>query len=325
MTRVIEKSGTGIGRSGTGIEKSGTGIGRLSVMLIAFTAMTLSGIALASDARLAVSSKHGHAIVSVHGEDGVMIGVSLDAIDEAGYARVPLFSVLQIRGDAFSMGLLVQGSGSGSAGQSDPGDGSSTLVQGSGSGNSTDSAEPGGQLMVQGSGSGSAGKGCSGRSTLMVQGSGSGTAGQGCSGAPTLMVQGSGSGSAGSCSGRSTLMVQGSGSGTAGQGCSDVPTLMVQGSGSGSAGEGCNGRSTLMVQGSGSGSARENATCAVQPWGFAEVVVDDNGTHVIISRLDRTGAAEEYLMAFLASGSSAVSSSFRGKEEREAHEFVAVP
>ncbi|MEE4304656.1 MAG: hypothetical protein V2J19_10915 [Wenzhouxiangella sp.] len=281
----IEKSGTGIEKSGTGIEKSGTGIARLSVMFVALATMMLSGIAFASDTRLAVSSKNGHAIVSVHGDEGVMIGVSPAAIDAAGYARVPLYSVLQSGEDAFSMGLLVQGSGSGSAGESDPGNDSSTLVQGSGSGSSKESVQPGGQLMVQGSGSGSAGERCSGGSSMQVQGSGSGSAGEGCSGAPTLMVQGSGSGSAG---------------------------------------ENCSGAPTLMVQGSGSGSAGEAAGCGVRPWGYAEVVVDRDGTHVIVNRLEQSGAVE-YLMAFLPSASgAAVSGSLRGGQERGTHEFVAV-
>jgi hypothetical protein len=241
----IEKSGTGIEKSGTGIEKSGTGIARLSVMFVALATMMLSGIAFASDTRLAVSSKNGHAIVSVHGDEGVMIGVSPAAIDAAGYARVPLYSVLQSGEDAFSMGLLVQGSGSGSAGESDPGNDSSTLVQGSGSGSSKESVQPGGQLMVQGSGSGSAG-------------------------------------------------------------------------------ERCSGGSSMQVQGSGSGSAGEAAGCGVRPWGYAEVVVDRDGTHVIVNRLEQSGAVE-YLMAFLPSASgAAVSGSLRGGQERGTHEFVAV-
>ena len=79
-----------------------------------------------------------------------------------------------------------------------------------------------------------------------------------------------------------------------------------------------------MVQGSGSGAAGESSGCAVQPWGFAEVVMDGNGTYVIVNRLGQTGDAA-YLVAFLASESSAVSSSVHGEEERETYEFVAVP
>ena len=197
----IEKSGTGIEKSGTGIEKSGTGIGRIVVMLMAFTAMTLSGL-VAADTRLAVSSKNGHMIVSVHGDDGVMLGASATPLDASGYARVPLYSVLQATGDTIAMGLLVQGSGSGSASEkAGPAD-ASTLVQGSGSGDAKESVQPGGELMVQGSGSGNAGEsaGAAG-GRLLVQGSGSGSAGERCSGRSTLLVQGSGSGASGESAG----------------------------------------------------------------------------------------------------------------------------
>ncbi|WP_376697078.1 hypothetical protein [Wenzhouxiangella sp. EGI_FJ10305] len=252
MVNVIEKSGTGIERSGTGIEKSGTGIEksgtglvRATVVLAALAAMLLSVTALAADTRLAISDKNGHAIVSVHGEDGVMVGASTAPIDGSGYARIPLYSVLQSANDVFSMGLMVQGSGSGSAGESAGSRGSSLLVQGSGSGDAGESFENGGQVLVQGSGSGSSG-----------------------------------------------------------ESCSDGPGLLVQGSGSGSSGEssGCSG--------------------SVNIWGYAEVVFDQAGAHVVVNQVQGS-RQEEFLVAFLpGSNGEFAYSSDRGQSNRG---FVATP
>lgn len=272
MVNVIEKSGTGIERSGTGIEKSGTGIEksgtgvvRATMILAALAAMLLSGIALAADTRLAISDKNGHAIVSVHGEDGVMVGASKAPIDGSGYARIPLYSVLQSSNDVFSMGLLVQGSGSGSAGESADSGGSSLLVQGSGSGDAGESVEPGSQVLVQGSGSGDAGESFE-------------TGGQ--------------------------ILVQGSGSGSSGESCSNGPGLLVQGSGSGSSGEsaGCSG--------------------SVNIWGYAEVVFDQAGAHVVVNQIQGS-RQEEFLVAFLpGSNGEFAYSPDRGQNNRG---FVATP
>jgi len=306
MFDFVEKSGTGIGKSGTGIEKSGTGIARLSVTLVAFAVgLMMGGTALASDSRLAVSTNNDRAVISVHAEGEVMIGVAAAPLDASGYARIPLYSVLRASDQSFSMGLLVQGSGSGSAGESTAPRTFGTLVQGSGSGSAKESAGTGGQLLVQGSGSGDAQESVGTGGQLLVQGSGSGDAQESVRTGGQLLVQGSGSGDA-----QESV-------GTGGQ-------LLVQGSGSGNAGEHCGGGPSLLVQGSGSGSAGESAGCAseMDAWGFAEVVVDRSGTHVLIHEF-KGGRAEEHLVAFLPVSNGEVAHSlYRGSSN---HGFVAAP
>jgi hypothetical protein len=173
----IEKSGTGIEKSGTGIEKSGTGVTRALAMLVTLTCMLLAMPVFASDTRLAVSAAQGHVLVSVHAEQGVLVGVASAPADDSGYSRVPLYPIVSSGADGFLMGLV-------------PGqDKARTLVQGSGTGDSKESTEPhpGHGLLVQGSGTGSIGDQCTPGSRVLVQGSGTGSSGDdlGCPGALT--------------------------------------------------------------------------------------------------------------------------------------------
>ncbi|NEZ04646.1 hypothetical protein G4Y73_10835 [Wenzhouxiangella sp. XN201] len=264
MFNLIEKSGTGIEKSGTGIEKSGTGIeksgtgmarGRWHVTTLLAAAL-FAAPALASDPEVLVTAGDEQILVSVHTEQGILVGRGA-ILDDSGYFQVALYSAVGPSGSGAILQPMVAGSGSG---KEVAGSGSGKEVAGSGSGKE-----------VAGSGSGKE-----------VAGSGSGKE-----------VAGSGSGKevAGSGSGKE---VAGSGSGKD-----------VAGSGSGSAGESCVSDFGLEVAGSGSGSATEGAPCAAA-WGVAEVVVDENGAHVVVHQIDNAGM-NEFLVAFLpgSGGSSA--------------------
>lgn len=232
----IEKSGTGIEKSGTGIEKSGTGIGRALAMFATMACMMTATPVFASDTRLAVSSSHGQTLVSVHAQEGIMVGASSVADDASGYSRIPLYPILSAEGGSFTPIPVAREFGA-----------SRTLVQGSGTGSSKETVadEPGQGLLVQGSGTGSIGDGCAPGFGLLVQGSGTGSSGD--------SVQ-----------------------------CPDSPT----------------------------------------PWGFAEIVVDGNGTSVIVHKI-RESHVEEFLVAFLPGSSSEVAHSLsRGSSNRA---FVAAP
>ncbi|MFW5927036.1 MAG: hypothetical protein ACOCSR_03205, partial [Wenzhouxiangella sp.] len=99
------------------------------------------------------------------------------------------------------------------------------------------------------------------------------------------MVVGSGSGKevVGSGSGKEVV---GSGSGSSGE---------VVGSGSGSSGE---------VVGSGSGSSGEGQSAceAMGVWGFAEVVVDADGVHIVVHKFGEEGLQEFMVASFGGNG-----------------------
>jgi hypothetical protein len=309
----IEKSGTGIEKSGTGIERSGTGIGhsskgdRLRGLAVAM-AMTCGALvstgAVAENDRLLVSHENSKLTISVHGDEGVIIGATPSLSSD--YAIVPLFSALRfVDGGSFIQPMVV-GSGSGS----------SKHVVGSGSGGTT---------QVVGSGSGSAGQ---------VVGSGSGAANEVCGIGAGFLVVGSGSGGAaqvvGSGSGGAAQVV-GSGSGSAKQvvGSGSGSAAQVVGSGSGSAaqvvGSGSGGASQVVGSGSG-GIDGSSSSCKIQPWGFAEVVSDSDGMHVLIHKAGPMGL-EEYLVGFLSTAAVTVSSggAFTPADGTWSHDFIATP
>ncbi|RFF28174.1 MULTISPECIES: hypothetical protein [unclassified Wenzhouxiangella] len=280
----IEKSGTGIEKSGTGIEKSGTGIRRWQILsLVACILFATQG--LATEPQVLVSTGNDQVLVSVHSDDGILVGRA-EMPDQSGYYQLALYSAVGPVGSDAVFQPMVAGSGSGS----------SKEVAGSGSGSSKE---------VAGSGSGS---------SKEVAGSGSGSSKE---------VAGSGSGSAGeSCDSGTGLMVAGSGSGSAGEGCD--AQVLVAGSGSGSAGEACDSGGWLDVAGSGSGSAGESTGCAypTSAWGIAEVVVDRSGAHVVVHRI-KGSQAEEFLVAFLPGSNGEFADSPRqGLDDRG---FVATP
>lgn len=145
-------------------------------------------------------------------------------------------------------------------------------------------------------------------------------------GAASLMVKGSGSGNSGDsvCVPDAGLMVKGSGSGNSGDAaCPPEASLMVKGSGSGNSGDGaCEPAASLMVKGSGSGASGEAAGgCDSPGWGLAEVVVDQQGIHVIIHRVTGAGL-EEYLVGFVPASSTESDNSFVGEGNRG---FIVVP
>lgn len=343
MFNAIEKSGTGIGKSGTGVEKSGTGIeksgtgrrrGKWQLLPLAAAALFASH-ATAAEPEVLVSAGNEQVFVSVHGSDGILVGRG-EMLDDSGYFRIALYAAVGPNGSGAAFEPMVAGSGSGAAGEK-CGDSASLMVAGSGSGSAGENCRPAAGLMVAGSGSGSstevAGSG-SGSSTEVagsgsgsstdVAGSGSGSAGEVCADSSSLMVAGSGSGSAGDGCG-AQLMVAGSGSGSAGDGCVGG-WVDVAGSGSGSSTEvaGSGSGSSTDVAGSGSGSAGEGAGCtaAANVWGVAEVVVDADGTHVVVHQI-KGSLSREYLVAFLPVSSSEVAHSLvRGSSN---HGFVATP
>jgi hypothetical protein len=282
MFGVIEKSGTGIG-------KSGTGIGTCLAAGLLLAAAATSAQALDRPG-LQISQQGEHLVVSVHAQRGVVAGAAVLQGDQADYLAVPLYSVLEIAGSGGVQRPLVQGSGSGT---SSDGCDAGLLVQGSGSGASGESCgSQGAQVMVQGSGSGASGESCAPSAGLLVQGSGSGASGESEAPGASLMVQGSGSGAPGADDSEN-IAVRGSGSGAAGQ--STGPSLMVQGSGSGSSGQSTD--PVLLVQGSGSGSAGESCSGGAVLWGIAEVLIDSDGTHVIVHQASHEGLIE-YMVAF---------------------------
>ena len=298
---LIEKSGTGIERSGTGIERSGTGSQFRKALFSAILASGLiaSSASFANESQLMVTNTNGNLLVSLHGSQGVVTGAMPLSAD--GYTVVPLFSAIHIQ-HGQSAQTLVLGSGSGAAGEVlGSGSGAAGEVLGSGSGATGEvlGSGSGAAGEVLGSGSGAAGE---------VLGSGSGAAGE---------VLGSGSGAAGE--------VLGSGSGAAGE---------VLGSGSGAAGEvlGSGSGAAGEVLGSGSGAAGEAAgTCGIQPWGFAEIVTDSNGMHVMIQRIGPMGL-EEHLLGFFAAPSIGSPSlemvdgrGFDLKDGNWTHDFIARP
>ena len=304
MFNFVEKSGTGIGKSGTGIEKSGTGIeksgtgtGRTLWRVLSLAAWVLLATqSLAAEPQVLVTNGNDQVFVSVHSDDGILVGRAA-TLDDSGYYQLALYSAVGPVGSDAVFQPLVAGSGSCSSKDvAGSGSGSSTDVAGSGSGSSTD---------VAGSGSGS---------STDVAGSGSGS---------STDVAGSGSGNSGEgCYSGARLMVAGSGSGNAGKACG--PQLLVAGSGSGSAGAGCAAGGSLDVAGSGSGSAGESGTCAypAKAWGIAEVVVDRSGAHVVIHQI-KGSHIEEYLVAFLpALSSEAAHLPYRGSSNQG---FVATP
>lgn len=266
----IEKSGTGIEKSGTGIEKSGTGRRRGGwAAMVMMVGGLLSTAAIAADPQVLVNATDQQLLVSVHTDDGILVGRAGQG-EGAGYFRVPLYAAVGPRGSDAVFQPLVAGSGSGSSKDvAGSGSGSSKDVAGSGSGSSTD---------VAGSGSGSA---------TEVAGSGSGSSGDACFSGGSVLVAGSGSGS----------------------------STDVAGSGSGS---------STDVAGSGSGSSGDAATCspALAAWGMAEIVMDRDGAHVVVHRIE-AGRMEEYLLAYLPdSGSEVAHSLHRGSSN---HGFIAVP
>ncbi|QOC21906.1 hypothetical protein IC757_12830 [Wenzhouxiangella sp. AB-CW3] len=252
------------------------------------------GSAIAAEpVSLHVSQQDSGLTISLHAEGSVLAGaVSADAIQQ-DYLIVPLYSLVD------GGRPLVQGSGSGSP-SSECG-GHSPLVRGSGSGaagENHDGGQPG--LLVQGSGSGAAGESVGvSDGSLLVQGSGSGAAGESVGANDgSLLVQGSGSGAAGESVGASdgSLLVQGSGSGKPESAGDSDSGLLVQGSGSGSPESVGGNGSRLLVQGSGSGAASESCSPVSGAWGIAEVVIDEEGTHVIVHRLSGR-YADEVLVA----------------------------
>lgn len=291
----IGKSGTGIGKSGTGIGKSGTGIGKsgtgswrdgLIVMLVVPLLLTAASLASAAQSpQLFVTQDDVSIMLSIHGPEGIVVGAMPVAGGVEGYHVIALQQSLGFIDDR--QGLLVKGSGSGSSGESD----------------------------------------CRSDSSLMVKGSGSGSSGEGkCDPGSSLMVKGSGSGSSGesTCDDGGSLMVKGSGSGSYGKGPCDPQGgfgVLVKGSGSGSVGGCAMGGSGLLVKGSGSGSSGEAMPGCAPLWGYAELVLDAEGTHIVVHRAGGSGF-EEYLVGFIANPDSALADNGTGETPRE---FISIP
>ncbi|MEE4637808.1 MAG: hypothetical protein V2J42_03615 [Wenzhouxiangella sp.] len=305
----IEKSGTGIERSGTGIEKSGTGIQMRGLAIAVALSVATFGTStvMANNDQLLISHQKNHLSISVHGPDGVIIGAAPTSTVSVDYQVIPLFSALRFSEVGSFIQPLVVGSGTGAASEVvGSGTGSSKQVVGSGTGASTQvvGSGTGASTNVVGSGTGAAGQ---------VVGSGTGGVDTFCDIGAGFLVVGSGTGSASEVVGSGTGSakdVVGSGTGSATQ---------VVGSGTGSAGQ---------VVGSGTGGAGQSlGACSIQPWGFAEVVTDADGAHVIVHKVVDAGL-EEHLVAFvaaktpnLAGGSGAIFPA----DGTWSHDFIATP
>ena len=158
--------------------------------------------------------------------------------------------------------------------------------------------------LVVGSGSGASGEvvGSGSGASSEVVGSGSGASGEQCILDPSVMVVGSGSGSSGT--------VVGSGSGKEVVGSGSGSSSEVVGSGSGSSSE---------VVGSGSGASGESrSSCgAAGVWGYAEVLVDSSGVHVIV---------HEYVNGYFVEQLVGLLDSVRAQPSGVSdHDFIAVP
>jgi|GEM_PF-3466782 len=332
MNHMIGKSGTGIGKSGTGIGKSGTGARRSGFATAVFATLALAcaqPVLAGQHSTVEVHLQGDVLLVSVQDPQGVAIGAAPFSEGIAGYHAVELVALGDQDREIGAASLMVKGSGSGNSGDSVCVPDAALMVKGSGSGNSGDAAcPPEASLMVKGSGSGNSGdSACVPDAGLMVKGSGSGNSGDAaCPPEASLLVKGSGSGNSGdsACVPDAGLMVKGSGSGNSGDAaCPPEASLMVKGSGSGNSGDGaCEPAASLMVKGSGSGASGEAAGgCDSPGWGLAEVVVDQQGIHVIIHRVTGAGL-EEYLVGFVPASSTESDNSFVGEGNRG---FIVVP
>lgn len=333
MISMIEKSGTGIEKSGTGIERNGTGIEHrvrriekngtgirlrgLTAALVMSLASFSSSNLMASDDQLLISQQNDRLSISIHGDEGVAIGAISTSVGSSDYRVIPLFSALRFTDTGSFIQPLVVGSGTGSAGEVvGSGTGAAKEVVGSGTGASKQvvGSGTGAASEVVGSGTGAAGE---------VVGSGTGAAGQvvgsGTGGADAVCNIGAGFLVVGSGTGAATKVV-GSGTGSSKQvvGSGTGSSKQVVGSGTGSSGQ---------VVGSGTGSAGESTGgCSIRPWGFAEVVTDADGAHVMIHKAV-DGGLEEHLVAFIAATPHAGGSidDVFAADGTWSHDFIATP
>lgn len=339
MKIMIEKSGTGIEKSGTGIEKSGTGIERsgtgqkLRYLVAAIgltTALCATTGVMADDSRLLISNQSDHLMITLHGSDGVIVGAATNSSALRGYRLIPLFSALSFSSSGPLLQPLVVATGSGGAPEVvATGSGGAKEVVATGSGGATQvvATGSGGLPQVVATGSGGASQvvatGSGGASQIFIScpdggvqvvATGSGGVGEvvatGSGGAKEVVATGSG--------GIGEVVATGSGG---------SPQVVATGSGGASqvVATGSGGASQVVATGSG-GADQSAGGCGIQPWGFAEVVSDRNGMHVLIHKLGPAGM-QEYLVGFVSVPSASLPGSgrFEPEDGTWAHDFLAIP